>query len=292
MDQIALEDKLYVLLMVAIVLPIVLFEIGFDRGLVYLRRRGMVRKNFAGQLIPTAGGILLYVNLLVTWLVVVGLMYGFSLYQGSIRTMSLFLVGSLAVLLFGWQDDSAHDHKNKGLRGHLKTLWYEQRMTSGLLKAFGIFGTAVIICIPLSAGISEALIHILLLTMASNLINLFDVRPTRAIKVFWLIFLLVFATGPIFYSTIAWIFLLPVLSGTLWFFFRDASGEIMLGDTGANYLGFLLGFEMMVMLSMPLKVMMVCLFLLLHVIAERISFSQAIQKRGWLKWLDSLGRHA
>lgn len=292
MDQIALENKLYVLLMVAIVLPIVLFSIWYERGLLYLRRKGMVRKNYTGQIIPTAGGFLLFVNVTVTWLVVIGLMNWFSISQGYIRDMSLFLVGSFAVLLFGWQDDSSHDHKNKGLRGHLDTLWREQRMTSGLLKAFGIMGTAVIISIPLSDGLFETIVHVLLLTLSCNLINLFDVRPTRAIKVFWLIFVLVFATSPIFYSTIAWVFWLPVFSGTLWFFFRDAKASVMLGDTGANYLGFLLGFEMLVSLSLPIKMAIVCLFLMIHVLAEKVSFSKAIQTRGWLNWLDSLGRNS
>ncbi|MGD8189097.1 hypothetical protein ACQCN2_03760 [Brevibacillus ginsengisoli] len=290
MDQIALENKQYILLMIAIITPIGLFSLWYERGLAYLRKQGMVRKNYEGLFIPTAGGILLFVNVTVTWMIELWLIHVFALYQGYIQDMSLFLVGSFAVLIFGWQDDTSHDHKNKGLRGHLSTLWREQRMTSGLLKAFGILGTALIISIPLSQGIVETVVHLLLLTLSSNLINLFDVRPARAIKVFWLLFGIVFASSPIFYSTIAWIFLLPVFSGTLWFFFRDAQGSIMLGDTGANYLGFLLGIEMMIAFALPVKLAIVCLLLLIHGLAEQKSFSKVIQSRGWLNWLDSLGR--
>ncbi len=292
MDPITTEDMLYDLLLLSIVMPWVLFAITFERGVMLLRRWGMVQKNYVGQLIPTAGGLILFANLTVTWSILTGLMVHGRIYDGYLKAAVLFLAGSFAILLFGWQDDGASDKKSKGFRGHFRTLWYEQRMTSGLLKALGGAGTALIISIPLSHGFGETMLNMILLSLSTNLINLFDVRPTRAIKVFWAISILVFMASPLVGSSVAWIWFLPVLSATLCFFFRDGQGVIMLGDTGSNYLGYIMGFEMLVALSPMVKLAVVCLFLLLHILAEKFSFSRAIQSKALLNWLDSLGRHS
>lgn len=284
-------DILYYLLMLSIILPWGLFMLIYKPGVQLLKKAGMVRKNYRGQRVPTAGGILLFVTLVLTWSVVTFLMVFLDVFTGSIREMMMFLAGSIAIVFLGWQDDGAYDTLCKGFRGHVRILFHEKRMTSGMLKALGGFGTAIIICIPISYSMFETVINILLLGLTTNLINLFDLRPARAIKVFWLIVIPVFIFSPYGDSYFAWIWFLPLVSATLWFFFRDAKSEIMLGDTGSNFLGYIIGFEMVLILSLPPKITIVFLLILIHFAAERISFSQVIQSKPWLRWVDRLGRN-
>ncbi|MGC5324446.1 hypothetical protein [Brevibacillus sp. SYSU BS000544] len=284
-------EKLYYLLILSIVLPWGVFMLIYQPGVELLKKAGMTRKNYQGQRIPTAGGLLLFLSLMITWVIVTIFMVYFELFVGSLRLMMMFLAGSIAIVCLGWQDDGAYDTTSKGFQGHLRILIREKRMTSGMLKAFGGLGTAVIVCIPISYSVVEGIINILLLGLCTNLINLFDLRPARAIKVFWLIAMPIFFFSPFGDWYVAWIWFLPLLSATLWFFFRDARGEIMLGDTGSNFLGYMIGFEMILTLSLPAKITVLFLLIILHLLAERISLSQVIQSKSWLRWVDQFGRN-
>ena len=65
---------------------------------------------------------------------------------------------------------------------------------------------------------------------------------------------------------------------------------MMLGDVGSNLLGASLGMMMVWMLSGFGKIIALIIFMGLQFAAEKLSFSEIIDKYGPLKYLDRLGR--
>jgi UDP-GlcNAc:undecaprenyl-phosphate GlcNAc-1-phosphate transferase len=130
-----------------------------------------------------------------------------------------------------------------------------------------------------------------LLALTTNLVNLFDLRPARAIKVFWLLLLIAIACAlPLSAPPSVWAWVLPVLSATVLHFPYDAQGRLMLGDTGSNFLGFVAGFCLVTSATVTIQLGFLLLFGLLHLLAERISFSRVIQSVNWLHRMDQWGR--
>ncbi len=285
-----MDDAIFYLLLIALLMPVALRGLTYRIGIRLLEQRGLVRRNWQGERIPTAGGLLVCGWLTVTLLVVAVLSARWGVVAVDWRLTVLFVCGSVAMALWGWQDDRSTDKQIKGIRGHLSVLVHEQRMTSGLLKAWGGIATALLTALAVSEGGAETAVNTGLLALSANLINLFDLRPGRALKVFWLICVATLTATPLVYTYQAWLWFLPVMSATLSFFPCDARGEIMLGDAGANYLGFVVGFSMMATLSLPLKTAVVCVLAALHAAAERVSFSRVIQSVPWLNQFDRWGR--
>lgn len=276
------------ILLVAVCTPVFLHFLLFRKGVKLLIRKGVVRSNYAGQVIPTAGGLFFALYHTVTLLLLTTIAREMRWAEAEVKQLILMVGGSLAMALWGWLDDRSKDQDVKGFRGHLSTLWQEGRMTSGLLKAWAGTATSLLVALPLSTDIGGLLIHAGLLALAANLINLFDLRPTRAIKVFWLILLLVVSGAWQAFDLYLWI--LPALMSTIVLFLPDGRQQIMLGDTGSNCLGFLAGFLLITTQSMTMKIILLGLMVILHVLAEFISFSRVIQAVGWLRRIDQWGR--
>ena len=124
------------------------------------------------------------------------------------------------------------------------------------------------------------------MVLMANLINLFDLRPGRAGKLFVGISLITAIVIP----GAGW---LLVLTGAV-------IGYLPLGSPrkgdhgrhrGANPLGGVLGFALAS--SAPVWVQLVVLVMIatLNLAAERVSFSRVIARNRVLHWLDKLGRN-
>ena len=155
---------------------------------------------------------------------------------------------------------------------------------------------------PRHASSSPSPVAALLIALSANALNLFDLRPGRALKVWFLAGIpLLFAAAPPSVSAcagmgtdaawqypalaLALMLLIAVLYAPL-----DFAGMMMLGDTGANPLGAVLGLYLTLLLPLPAQVIAVLLLLALHVYAERASLTRLIERVRWLRWLDELGR--
>jgi UDP-N-acetylmuramyl pentapeptide phosphotransferase/UDP-N-acetylglucosamine-1-phosphate transferase len=64
----------------------------------------------------------------------------------------------------------------------------------------------------------------------------------------------------------------------------------MLGDTGANLLGAVLGLAVVLETSRPVRTVVLVVLVLLNLASERISFSRVIATTPVLRDLDLLGR--
>ncbi len=168
----------------------------------------------------------------------------------------------------------------KGFRGHLAALRRGQ-LTSGMVKVGGI-GAAGLAAAALLAGrrpLADVVLDGAVVAGSANLLNLFDLRPGRALKVGLLGAAAVGAPGPAGAAAA----LLPA----------DLGERVMLGDAGANALGALLGLAAVHRLpSRGARAALLAGLTALTGASEVVSFTAVIERTPPLRALDALGRRA
>jgi UDP-GlcNAc:undecaprenyl-phosphate GlcNAc-1-phosphate transferase len=250
----------------------------------------LVKANFREERIPAVAGLIFLVLLPLT----IGLGMLFKIESFSTVNAVLFLWTALGMGLIGFIDDAVGTNEHKGFKGHLRALFRENRLTTGGFKAF--FGAIVAIVFSaatanlLSPHFSPWLIvmNFLLVALSANTINLFDLRPGRAGKMFIFAFILILLLSKDF-EKYAGLFI-PILAIMLFYLPFDLKARVMMGDVGSNLLGATLGVMMAWMLSDTGKIIAVSLLILFHLAAEKISFSKVIEGNRLLRSLDKLGR--
>ena len=83
---------------------------------------------------------------------------------------------------FGGYDDLAGSGGRRGFRGHLGALAHGE-VTTGAVKLGGIGATGLAASALLDGGALDVTVNAGLIAGGANLLNLFDLRPGRAIKV-------------------------------------------------------------------------------------------------------------
>jgi UDP-GlcNAc:undecaprenyl-phosphate GlcNAc-1-phosphate transferase len=136
------------------------------------------------------------------------------------------LVGAMAVGLAGLLDDFASAGEPRGWVGHGRALLCG-RLTCGALKA--LTGIAVACLLDWRAAP--------LLALGPNLVNTLDTRPGRAIGLY-----LLAAVPLLWLSPAGFARAVPFGAAALGLAPLDIGGRAMLGDVGANSLGFALAF--------------------------------------------------
>jgi UDP-GlcNAc:undecaprenyl-phosphate/decaprenyl-phosphate GlcNAc-1-phosphate transferase len=266
------------------------------------------RTNFRGVKLPTAAGLVFVPAFLVVYLVTVQLVeasytgHGWSGEYGmSIIGMQMMLVLVLGFCLIGFIDDVAGDSGAKGFRGHFSEA-FRGRFTTGLVKALmGLVVAAVALqslemqmghIAPKNYGI--LILDAAIVALSANFFNLLDLRPGRALKVFFPAVVVLagltlrympFATPVYEYVTPA----LSVAAIALVLFRGDLREKFMLGDAGSNVLGATVGLGIVIALSFWWRVGALAVVLALNVLSEKYSFSKAIEKNRVLRWIDGLG---
>ncbi|MFP3387884.1 UDP-N-acetylmuramyl pentapeptide phosphotransferase [Brevibacillus sp. SIMBA_040] len=291
-----METKWMIGIAVSIGLPILLHLALLEHVTKKLKDMGMQRVNYRGAEVLTAGGIMVVASSTLTMGALLLCMQVSGIAPSSLNHGLLLMAGMITLAVWGWQDDRATDEPAKGFRGHLGALWRERKVTSGLWKAWGGGSTALLISLAFAGTVWTWLLAVCLLAITPNVLNLFDMRPARALKVFWLLLVIVGVAAYYFpahnSSTLDWVWFLPVLTSSILLFRHDASGKIMLGDTGANSLGFVIGYAFVTHTSVQVQLLILVFFIGLHVMAEFMSFTQLIERISWLKRMDGWGRSA
>ncbi|MGZ4132484.1 MAG: hypothetical protein ACXVWF_05520 [Actinomycetota bacterium] len=173
----------------------------------------------------------------------------------------------------------------RGLRNHVRGL-AAGHVSTGIIKVVVIVAAAVV-AIALQPGRSGwvRLAGAVLVAASANVWNGLDVRPGRAIK-----FGLVASLGLVGVD----LALLPMLPGVviasaaaLWF---DLHERAMLGDGGANLLGFTIGLGLYLVLSDPGVVVAAAVAVAINAVAETVTLSRVIDVVPPLRWFDGLGR--
>ncbi|WP_062348515.1 hypothetical protein [Herbidospora yilanensis] len=196
-----------------------------------------------------------------------------------VRVKAAGVLTSVACGALGAYDDVFGTSASKGFKGHLSALRRGQ-VTSGAVKILGIGATGLAAAALTRRNVADIAIDGLLIAGSANLANLFDLRPGRAIKVGLL------AGAPLAGSPLAAVPLgaaAALLPG-------DLAERAMLGDTGANALGALLGLAAAQKLGRPGRLAVLGTVAALTAASEKVSFTKVIAGNPVLNRLDMLGR--
>jgi UDP-N-acetylmuramyl pentapeptide phosphotransferase/UDP-N-acetylglucosamine-1-phosphate transferase len=194
----------------------------------------------------------------------------------------------------GALDDLAGDSGSKGLRGHLGALSGGE-LTTGAVKVVGLAATglASAALIDRRDGVGrghpvETLVGGAVIAGTANVLNLLDLRPGRALKVAVLAAVLT-STGrtvPRQATSAA----AAAAGAALGLLRPDLAGETMLGDTGANSAGALLGAALVHRTGLRGRCAGLGVLAALTLASERVSFTTVIESTPGLRELDALGR--
>jgi UDP-GlcNAc:undecaprenyl-phosphate GlcNAc-1-phosphate transferase len=184
----------------------------------------------------------------------------------------------------GAYDDLAGSGGSRGFKGHLIALTRGE-VTTGAVKLLGIGATGL--AAAALAGTrgrttpQDVLINGALIAGTANLLNLFDLRPGRAIKVG----LIAGLPGTLGGSALS----AAPLGAAVALLPEDLGERAMLGDAGANALGAVLGLSA-ARLPRPVRVGLLAGVIGLNAASEVVSFTKVIQATPALRWIDQLGR--
>lgn len=211
------------------------------------------------------------------------------------RSRTATALVALGAGVLGALDDLAGGGADKGLKGHLGALARGQ-VTTGAVKIVGLGvcgllgaaacdracaqggrgpGTQPTGIRPLSTLVGGAVV-----AGAANAVNLFDLRPGRALKV-------TVVAGVPLSGTVAGAAALGASFGTLR---DDLRATSMLGDTGANAAGALLGLALVERTGLPGRALALAALAGLTLASERVSFTRVIEGNPVLRRLDEWGR--
>lgn len=309
-------------------LPVVGAGIGVCAGLGYVLRRKHIkasqweRTNFHGATVSLRGGVAMAGASVASAAVA-------SVLSDQPRAALGGAVAALGGGLAGYIDDvdqGAHDGGKvaKGLKGHLGALAHGQ-VTTGVIKIAGIGASALAAsalvgskATSVSGKVADLVLNTVLIAGTANLANLLDLRPGRALKA------TVLVAAPLSYfscaaaKTPAWetsatasgavasetpaapasasgasaqrLLASGLNAAAITALVEDLQETTMLGDTGANAAGALLGTSLAANDSWKLRLGATLGVVGLILASEKVSFSKVIAANPALNWLDQLWR--
>lgn len=304
-------------------LPVVGAGIGVCAGLGHVLRRKRIkasqweRTNFHGVTVSLRGGVAMAGAAVASAAVA-------SALSDQPRAALGGAVAALGGAVAGYIDDvdqGAHDGGKvaKGLKGHLGALAHGQ-VTTGVIKIAGIGASALAAsalvgskATSVSGKAADLALNTVLIAGTANLANLLDLRPGRALKATVLV-----ATPLSYFSCAAAKTPASGASGAasatpaapasasgasaqrllasglnaaaITALVEDLQETTMLGDTGANAAGALLGTSLAANDSWKLRLGTTLGVVGLILASEKVSFSKVIAANPALNWLDQLWR--
>lgn len=202
------------------------------------------------------------------------------------------IVGSSAV---GALDDLKGGAQAKGLRGHLRAASRGQ-VTTGVIKIGGLALTGVAAAVLVAGRRPEpgprslagravlTLTDGALIAGGANLANLLDLRPGRALKA------VILAGAPLLGPPTPSAAAAAAVGAALGVLPPDLRGQAMLGDTGANPAGALIGLALVERLGPRGRAAALAVVVGLTLASERVSFTAVIERTPFLRELDAWGR--
>lgn len=260
-----------------------------------LSEAGYVRANFAGREIPVPTGVAIPFCAFVALGIAAPLdrLVDDRILNGpGLAGILLYVVG---VSLLGAIDDfigtpaiagNLGRRDPRGWRGHAQAV-LRGSFSTGALKAVGALGLAAYVVGLIVPGDAEYVLAIALVVLTTNLFNLFDLRPGRALKIFLVLIVVV--------GLITWdvepLWVMGALIGPLPLLLRYDLGELgMLGDAGSNAIGAMAGLWMVLEFSTLEQAIALGAVVLVTLYGEFRSISELIDRTALLRLLDSIGR--
>lgn len=241
------------------------------------------RSNYRGTNVSLAGGAGAAIG---------SVLAGMSIPGAQLRTAAV--ISTAAAGVTGYLDDmDPNPQRARGLRGHIGAL-ARGKITTGAVKLIGISGAALVSGALIakhhnSRGmwfVADTFTTGALIAGSANLINLFDLRPGRGLKVSAAMACATALGGNKPSRDLA-ASLLGVIAAVAP---GDLGERTMLGDLGANPIG--AGIGLAVGMGAQRRTRLVALAAVTGMIAlsEKVSFTRLIDRSPPLSWVDSLGR--
>jgi UDP-GlcNAc:undecaprenyl-phosphate GlcNAc-1-phosphate transferase len=255
-----------------------------------LRAGGHTRPNYRARELPHPLGVLVLVAALLALVPLTlteRIAHTAILYPGLIA-VALYALG---VACLGLIDDTLGRGRSgspapRGWRGHGAAAMRGE-LSTGALKAVGSLGLALLVTDFGGQSVGRWLLATAVLVLATNALNLLDLRPGRAFKVFVLLGVgLTIGTRELRPLWTLGMFVGPALVAGVY----DLRERAMLGDTGANLLGALAGLWMVMTLSQTGQLIALALLLVVTVYGELSSISELVSRVPLLRGLDFWGR--
>jgi len=201
-------------------------------------------------------------------------------------------VASLGAGAFGVLDDLVGDSANKGLAGHLSAA-LRGEVTTGAIKIVGLGVTGLLAACMLDrsrirTGPIGTLVGGAVIAGSANIANLLDLRPGRALKVVLLFWVPLVAGGRATHISAATAS--AAAGAAVGVLSDDLAGRSMLGDTGANSAGALIGTALVASTGLRGRLLALAVVAVLTLASERFSFTAVIESTPGLRELDALGR--
>lgn len=247
--------------------------------LTMLKNTGAVRPNYLGVSIPVSAGLSFPAAVMAVYMLAAIL----SRYKPS---FTIFMLGLMTISFLGFIDDMLGQRDTLGFKGHIGSL-LRGTLTTGGLKAGGGFALAIFLAYFHSPNLINLAINCLIIALFTNLINLLDLRPGRAVKgyLFFLLVIIALARG-----RVEWLLMVPLLGAVLYYFIFDIKARAMMGDAGSNVLGLALGYYTVLSLPFWYRSGFLIFLILIHVYTEKYSLSKTIEKIPLLRAVDQWGR--
>lgn len=241
----------------------------------------IVRPNYKQDMIPVSMGIVFVPMLVITSMVLAFI----DRDPEHMKYLFMFLFAALSMSFAGIMDDIIGNRNVSGLKGHFKSLFKGTLTTGGFKAVYGGF-VGLLISVVLTRSIPEIILNTLIIALSTNLMNLMDLRPGRAIKVYLVIMLVMIGTLTGFTRILPFLILPTVLA----YFNQDLKAKCMMGDAGSNVLGISIGIFMAFGYSINVKIGWLVFLVLIHILTEKYSLTKIIEKNKVLNFLDRLGR--
>lgn len=241
-------------------------------------RFGLVKPNFRKKPILASYGLIQFPYIAsVTYLLTRQGWIGWS-------HLNLYLAVMAAMWILGAIDDIWGSREVGGFKGHFKKLILDHKLTTGAAKAMGGGIVALVAgCLIHPNDPAQAVLAAMVIALATNTLNLLDLRPGRAVAVLFC------GLGVTYILTCFRLVASPLIAtiAVIAFVFgiADSRGKAMMGDSGSNSLGAALGLT--IALSAPKwTVPAILLFAVIHVYSEKRSISELIERNGVLRAID------
>lgn len=304
--------------------------------IIQKQKNFLVKKNYRQTEVPLTFGLLFFFNwgifsvflglILIPFLIFLpshDMRLGWPrFYRGLSQPLVLFGFYSLAALA-GFFDDIRAQNDIKGLKNNLSYFVKHRKLTASLGKGLIISFLAIAVSMyknitvfpstlttmmeMLLSDFPRIVLDTLVICLSTNFINLLDLRPGRAIKVF--VFFLMICSIPFVHAlyrhtfnesvgrgylivpgiAVVFLSLAPLLGALTAYAPLDFYGKAMMGDTGSNTLGFVIGVFFIGIQSVSIKVFILFFLIAFHIYCEFYSFSDLVERNRVLRWLDRLG---
>ena len=246
-----------------------------------LENSGMIRENYRGDMIPVGLGLVFIPTLVINSII---LIYS-NIVPEKIIMIYLLLFASIAMSFVGIIDDSLGNRGVTGLIGHFKAL-FKGSLTTGAFKALLGGFVGLTLAVTLSKSIPNIIVATLVVALSTNMMNLFDLRPGRAIKAYVILAIIIFLASAKFNREV----MMLIVPAVLAYFYFDLRALTMMGDAGSNVLGVSIGVFIVSSFDLPVQLVSLVLLVAIHVLTEKFSLTKIIENNKFLNYVDKLGR--